>query len=102
MHLTAFKYSLLAAVVAQEEASDSRWGLSGQEVKSRLSEDLDGEVKHGRFYQNLSDLQDQGYIEKNNLNGRTNAYEPTAKGRAALKQRASFLATSAGLSEGEA
>lgn len=102
MQLTSFKYSLLAAVVAQEEEATSRWDLSGQDVKRRLQEDLDGDVKHGRLYQNLSDLVDAGYLEKNPLDGRTNVYEATVKGRAVLEQRVNYLAESAGLeTEGE-
>lgn len=70
--MTGFKRNLLFALSELEGTNPC-----GQDVKSALSEYHEEEVKHGRLYQNLSDLVDAGYVEKTPLDGRTNAYRLT-------------------------
>lgn len=70
--LTGFKLNLLFVLSRLEGTNPS-----GQEVKSALDGHYATEVKHGRFYQNLSDLVNDGYVTKTPLDGRTNAYRLT-------------------------
>lgn len=59
---------------------------SGQHIKEELEDD-DEEITHGRLYPNLDTLVDEGYLEKGQLDRRTNYYEPSEKGMSALKER---------------
>ncbi|MFC4990396.1 MULTISPECIES: PadR family transcriptional regulator [Saliphagus] len=43
-------------------------------IKGALDEHYDDEINQGRFYQNLGDLVEDGYVEKHPIDGRTNAY----------------------------
>ncbi|WP_435161843.1 PadR family transcriptional regulator [Halorubrum sp. SY-15] len=70
--LTAFQQNILVIL-----AEEPRYGLA---VKRELESYYGSEVNHGRLYPNLDDLVDQGYIEKSELDKRTNQYALTAAG----------------------
>lgn len=45
------------------------------------------EINHGRLYPNLDELVGAGYVEKGQIDDRTNAYSLTEKERVLLKER---------------
>jgi DNA-binding PadR family transcriptional regulator len=63
-------------------AEDSRYGLA---VKRDLEDYYGTEIHHGRLYPNLDDLIDEGYVEKNELDKRTNQYALTNYGERAVE-----------------
>lgn len=70
--LTAFQYNIL--VILSDEA------MYGLAIKRRLESYYDSEVNHGRLYPNLDDLVEAGYVEKSELDKRTNQYALTDDG----------------------
>jgi DNA-binding PadR family transcriptional regulator len=74
--LTAFQKNILA-VLSQEP-------MYGLAIKRELEEYYDDEVNHGRLYPNLDDLVNKGYVEKSELDKRTNQYALTDDGHAAV------------------
>jgi DNA-binding PadR family transcriptional regulator len=77
--LTGFQRDLLYAITSQTKPS-------GQEIKEILERDVD-EVRHGRLYPNLDTLVDRGFVEKGQLDRRTNYYEITEEGKQLLRER---------------
>jgi len=81
MHdLTAFQRDVLYVLAGLDEA----YGLA---IKDELETYYEGEVNHGRLYPNLDDLVDRGYVEKGQIDRRTNSYELTDDGMDALQDR---------------
>jgi len=81
MHdLTAFQRDVLYVLAGLDEA----YGLA---VKEELETYYEGEVNHGRLYPNLDDLVDCGFVEKGQIDRRTNSYSLTDAGRDALETR---------------
>ena len=74
--LTAFQQNIL--VILSEEP------MYGLAIKSHLETYYGTEVNHGRLYPNLDDLVEMGLVEKSELDKRTNQYELTDDGHAAL------------------
>ncbi|SNR59203.1 PadR family transcriptional regulator [Halorubrum vacuolatum] len=70
--LTAFQQNILAIL-----AEEPMYGLA---IKRELEAYYDAEVNHGRLYPNLDDLVEMGFVEKSELDKRTNQYELTADG----------------------
>jgi len=70
--LTAFQKNIL--VVLSEEP------MYGLAIKRELEEYYGEEVNHGRLYPNLDDLVERGFVEKSELDKRTNQYELTDEG----------------------
>jgi len=70
--LTAFQQNILA--ILSEEA------MYGLAIKRELESYYDSEVNHGRLYPNLDDLVEDGFVEKSELDKRTNQYELTEAG----------------------
>ncbi|SNZ18252.1 Transcriptional regulator PadR-like family protein [Natronoarchaeum philippinense] len=80
--LTAFQRHILTVL------DDGR--QHGLGVKADL-EDLYGkEVNHGRLYPNLDELVGLGFVDKSDLDGRTNEYELTDAGHDALVEQAEW------------
>lgn len=77
--LTGFQRDLLCVIYGLDEPS-------GQDIKAELTDVLD-EVTHGQLYPNLDTLVDQGFVRKGQLDRRTNYYETTEAGDAALRRR---------------
>jgi DNA-binding PadR family transcriptional regulator len=78
-NLTGFQRDLLYAISSQSKPS-------GQEIKEILERDVE-EVRHGRLYPNLDTLVEQDYVEKGQLDRRTNYYEITEAGEELLRER---------------
>ncbi|GGL55348.1 PadR family transcriptional regulator [Halocalculus aciditolerans] len=70
--LTAFQKNILYVL-----AEESRYGLA---IKRALEDYYGEEVNHGRLYPNLDDLIQKGYVEKRELDKRTNEYGLTDDG----------------------
>ena len=81
MHdLTAFQRDILYVLAG----SDDAYGLG---IKQELESYYEGAVNHGRLYPNLDELVEQGYVEKGQLDRRTNSYNLTDSGRRVLEDR---------------
>jgi len=81
MHdLSAFQRDVLYTLAGLENA----YGLA---VKSELETYYEDEVNHGRLYPNLDELVDRGYVEKGQIDRRTNSYELTDEGWELLANR---------------
>ena len=81
--LTAFQQTILAIL-----AEEPRYGLA---VKRELEDFYGEEVNHGRLYPNLDDLVSMGLVEKSELDKRTNQYELTEEGLAAVTDLLGWL-----------
>lgn len=77
--LTGFQRDLLYVAAGQDRPS-------GQEIMSELEKEI-GEITRGRLYPNLDTLVEEGYLEKGQLDRRTNYYTLTDAGREALQER---------------
>ncbi|WP_435361306.1 PadR family transcriptional regulator [Haloarchaeobius sp. DFWS5] len=74
--LTAFQHNILVIL-----AKEPMYGLA---IKRELEEYYGTEVNHGRLYPNLDELVGLGLIDKSELDKRTNQYELTDDGFAAV------------------
>ena len=77
--LTSFQRDLLYISAGEERPS-------GQEIKKELQQSF-GDISHGRLYPNLESLVEKGYIQKGQIDRRTNFYETTPEGLEALRDR---------------
>lgn len=59
---------------------------SGQEIKDEFEAEV-GDITHGRLYPTLDELVEKGYLEKGEVDRRTNFYELSREGGTALVQR---------------
>lgn len=82
--LTAFQRDLLRIIAGMDEHP------IGLEVKSAMESYYETEVNHGRLYPNLDTLEQKGLISKQELDGRTNTYTLTRRGRQEIRSRDSF------------
>ena len=78
--MTGFQRDLLYIVAGLE-------GPKGLEIKDELEEVYEGEIHHGRLYPNLDNLVEKGLIDKEEIDGRTNAYRVTRRGRREIDAR---------------
>ena len=78
--LTGFQRDLLYCIAGTDDPS-------GQEVRSELEQSSSIEVNHGRLYPNLEDLVDEGLVEKQSKNNRTNLYRLTDQARELIVDR---------------
>ncbi len=74
--LTAFQQNILTILGAEP--------MYGLAIKRELESYYDAEVNHGRLYPNLDSLVELGFVEKSELDKRTNQYELTEEGYRAL------------------
>lgn len=81
--LTAFQQNILAIL-----AEDARYGLA---IKRELESYYNSEVNHGRLYPNLDDLVGMGFVEKSELDKRTNQYALTNEGQDAVTNQLSWV-----------
>ena len=84
--LTGFQRDLLYCIAAIEEP----YGLG---IKDELEEYGSEKINHGQLYPNLQTLIEKGYLEKREIDDRTNAYELTDTGRELLAERQEWEAT---------
>lgn len=59
----------------------------GVEIRNTLMGYYGQPVNHGQLYPNLNELVEAGLINKGKIDGRTNSYALTERGRQALSQR---------------
>ena len=81
--LLGFQRDLLL-VAAEVDGEELPKGLT---LMSRLEDRYSDPINHGRLYSNLGDLEDEGLIETEEFDGRTNAYRITDRGRELLAGR---------------
>jgi len=70
--LTAFQHNILVIL-----GKEPMYGLA---IKRELEDYYGAEVNHGRLYPNLDELVEMGFVEKSELDKRTNQYELTDTG----------------------
>ena len=78
--LTGFQRDLLFVVGGLAAAS-------GKEIKIELEESQNRKLLAGRVYSNLDTLVEKGLVEKGEIDGRTNQYTITDKGRKTIHER---------------
>ncbi len=78
--LTSFQRDLLFIAAEKQRPS-------GQEIKEEIESTYGTEITHGRLYPNLDTLADKGYIEKGEIDRRTNFYDVNEQGMTALERR---------------
>ncbi|EMA68882.1 DNA binding domain-containing protein [Halorubrum aidingense JCM 13560] len=81
--LLGFQRDLLL-VAAEVDGEELPKGLT---LMDRLEDRYSDPINHGRLYSNLGDLEDEGLIETEEFDGRTNAYRITDRGRELLAGR---------------
>lgn len=75
MHdLTAFQRDCIRAIAVLDNPN-------GLEISERLEEYYESGVYHGRLYPNLNELVSMGLVSKSEVDGRTNSYALTPRGR---------------------
>lgn len=77
--LTSFQRDILYVTMGLDRPS-------GQDIREEL-ENESGEITHGRLYPNLDTLVEKGYLEKGDIDRRTNFYVPSDKGETELAER---------------
>jgi len=82
--LTSFQIYMLFVISGNEKP----YGLA---IKSTLSDVIDQEVNHGRLYPNLDELVEEGYLEKGEVDRRTNYYQLTEYGEEQLDEYIDWL-----------
>ena len=81
MHdLTGFQRDLLTVTAGLDEPH-------GLAIKDELENSYETEIHHGRLYPNLDTLVEKGFIDKGELDKRTNRYTLTQRGRRELQAR---------------
>ncbi|MCU4742745.1 PadR family transcriptional regulator [Halobacteria archaeon AArc-m2/3/4] len=81
MHdLTGFQRDLMFVIAGMESPN-------GQEIKQELENSQGREILHGRLYANLDTLVEEGFVTKGELDGRTNRYSISERGRHAIAAR---------------
>ncbi|WP_129113470.1 PadR family transcriptional regulator [Halegenticoccus tardaugens] len=78
--LSGFQRDLLIVIAGHNQPS-------GQQIKTELERARDEEINHGRLYPNLDVLVNSDYVEKGEIDRRTNFYAITNEGRTALDER---------------
>jgi len=78
--LTGFQRDLLYVIAGGEEPH-------GLAIKEELENYYETEIHHGRLYPNLDTLVEKGFVEKGQLDRRTNTYSLTRRGRREIEAR---------------
>ncbi len=78
--LTGFQRDLLCVIAGLDQPS-------GQAIKEELEDDFEMEINHGRLYPNLDTLTENEYVEKGEIDRRTNYYQLTESGEEVLRNR---------------
>lgn len=71
--LTKFQRDMLLVISGTED-------LHGLGIESRMKNLYSTEINHGRIYPNLDTLVEKGYLNKGEIDRRTNFYETTDEG----------------------
>jgi len=91
--LSAFQRDILEAIAGLESAGTDPYGLA---IEEDLEEYYD-DVLHSRLYQNLDSLIDDGFVDRSELDGRTNSYTLTTEAKALLEESVRRRADACGL-----
>jgi len=86
-NLSAFERDILWILATEGEQK-------GVDIRLLLEEYYDKPVNHGQLYPNLDGLVEAGFVDKGEIDGRTNSYALTEFGRRALTQRQKWQAGS--------
>lgn len=78
-NLTGFQRDLLYVMADQDEPS-------GQTIRAELETTTETEITHGRLYPNLDTLVNRGFVEKGEIDRRTNYYAIADEGLTALRE----------------
>lgn len=78
--LTGFQRDALYVIAGLTEPN-------GLEIKDKLEDYYETEVRHGRLYPNLDSLVEMGLVNKGQHDQRTNKYELTDRGRREIEAR---------------
>ncbi|WP_254546645.1 PadR family transcriptional regulator [Halomarina pelagica] len=78
--LTGFQRDLLYVIAGLDRPS-------GQQIKQELEAATGREITHGRLYPNLDTLVNRSYVDKGEIDRRTNYYELSGEGHEALTAR---------------
>lgn len=95
--LTEFRRDCLRAVRRLELHREDP--VTGQAIKRDLQRRYDESVNHGRLYPNLDHLIDEGLLGKEMLDGRTNTYALSARGRELLERELAEFAEDVGIGD---
>ncbi|EMA47613.1 hypothetical protein C449_01082 [Halococcus saccharolyticus DSM 5350] len=76
--LSRFQYQILYVL---SDIGDEQIGI---DIKDALADEMPDYLNHGRFYQNLRAMADEGYVQGSAINGRSNEYSLTKKGTRAI------------------
>ncbi|ELZ07322.1 helix-turn-helix transcriptional regulator [Natrialba aegyptia] len=91
--LSGFQRDILEAITHIESTSGESYGLAIQEHLEQYHD----EVLHGRLYQNLDRLIDDGLVEQGELDGRTNSYTLTSDAETLLEESVHRRADACGI-----
>lgn len=75
--LTGFRRDILYTILGVDEPH-------GTKINQVLEDRYEKTIYHGRLYDNLDILDEEGLIEKHEVDGRTNSYQITERGRKAI------------------
>ncbi|WP_306060369.1 helix-turn-helix transcriptional regulator [Natronococcus wangiae] len=78
--LTGFQRDLLYVIAGADQPS-------GQTIKEEIETYYSGEINHGRLYPNLDTLVNKEFVEKGQLDRRTNYYALADTGDEAIRDR---------------
>ncbi|ELY54196.1 PadR family transcriptional regulator [Natronococcus jeotgali] len=78
--LTGFQRDLLYVIAGADQPS-------GQDIKDEVESYYSSDINHGRLYPNLDTLVNKGFVEKGELDRRTNYYAITDEGNTAIQER---------------
>lgn len=84
--LTAFQRDLMFLLKNSDENEPH-----GLHLKEELEQFYQTKIHHGRLYPNLDDLVDMGLVQKSSVDGRTNSYSITRRGRRELESHQAFF-----------
>jgi DNA-binding PadR family transcriptional regulator len=87
--LTKFQLRILAILAGEEQ-----YGLA---IKEELEDYYGQDVNHGRLYPNIDELVEKGYVEKFEIDKRTNGHRLTDAGREVVCDDVDWLADQLGL-----
>jgi len=86
--LTGFQRDLLVVILELDQSDTEQYGL---EIKRRVQERREDTSTPGRIYPNLDKLVEMGYIERGQLDRRTNKYTPTDAAIEIIRERTEEL-----------
>lgn len=89
--LIGFQRDLLLVAVECDEVP------KGLTLLDRLQDHYSESINQARLYTNLDDLTEVGLIERESVDGRTNAYRVTDRGRELLEQSRAQIAAALGV-----